>query len=508
MEASVQSINHSTLINILDGMVEGVITINAKGIIQIFNKSAIEIFGYKANEVVGQNINILMPESHRIKHDQYMQDYEQTGEARIIGLGRNVLGMRKNGETVPLRLSIREYPGTVNGEKWYIGSCLDITTQQKQEEQLQNTIKMDAIGKLTSGIAHDYNNMLNVILGFSELLQESLSDSPTLLDYTKQVIHAANRGSDLTRKLLSVSKQKTGDEQVVDINQILQSDYKILQKTVTEHVKLKLKLAKDLWPVFCDHGCLEDAILNMSINAKHAMPEGGVIEFASENSRIGNVEAQILDIIPGDYIKLTISDSGMGMSKDVASHIFEPFYSTKEEKGNGLGLSQVYGFIKQSKGAIKVYSELGYGTCFSIYLPRFTDIVNEKDEIQTSKTQSIIGSGKILVVDDEPALRELVSEILSSSGYTILQARNGSQALDILATNKIDLVISDVIMPEMDGYELAHIIHHTYPGIKVQLTSGFAEDRGKTVTNEELYNNILHKPYTSDELLRRINSLI
>lgn len=502
-----QSISHSTLVNILDGMVEGVITISASGIIQTFNKSAVEIFGYQPNEVIGENINILIPESHRNQHDLYMQKYTETGEANIIGIGRNLTGMRKNGETVPIRLSIREYPGTVNGEKWYIGSCQDITVQQKQEEQLQNSIKMDAIGKLTSGIAHDYNNMLNVILGFSELLQESLTDSPALLDYTKQIVHAANRGSDLTKKLLSISKQKTGDEDVVDINKVLQDDYKILQKTVTAHNSIKLNIAKNLWPVFCDKGCLEDALLNMSINAKYAMPEGGTIDISTDNTRIGSVESQILQVVPGDYIKMTISDSGMGMSKEVASHIFEPFYSTKEEKGTGLGLSQVYGFIKQSKGAIKVYSEQGYGTCFSIYLPRHTDVAREREDIQTQATPSKVHSGNILVVDDEPALRELVDKILSSAGYSVLQARNGAQALDLLAINKVDVVISDVIMPEMDGYELAHIIHHTYPNIKVQLTSGFSEDRGKTVTNEELYKNLLHKPYTSEELLGRISSL-
>ena len=499
-----RSINHNTIENILDGMVEGVITINAKGIVQTFNKSAVEIFGYQAEEIIGSNINRLMPKSHRDMHDNYMQTFAETGEANIIGIGRNLIGMRKNGESVPIRLSIREYPDTVNGEKWYIGSCTDITLQQKQEEQLQNSNKMEAIGNLTIGIAHDYNNMLNVILGFSELLQEKLNDSPALLDYINQIIHAANRGSELSKKLLSISKQKTGKETRVNISDVLQNDYNILQKSVTAHIKIKLSMAKDLWSVFCDPGGLEDAILNMTINAKHAMPEGGSINIATENTRIGSVESQVLQVISGDYIKVTISDSGVGMSKEVASHIFEPFFSTKNELGTGLGLSQVYGFIKQSKGAIKVYSEIGYGTCFSIYLPRYTGTTNEDGEINIAEIKPRTGAGNILVVDDEPAIRSLVDAILSSAGYNVLQAHNGTQALDMLAANKVDVVISDVIMPEMDGYELAHIIHHTYPNIKVQLTSGFSENRGKTVCNEQLYKKLLHKPYTSEELLNRV----
>lgn len=502
-----QSINHNTLANILDGLVEGVITINAKGLVQTFNKSAVEIFGYQAEEIIGRNINILMPESHRDMHDHYIQKISDTADANIIGIGRNLIGMRKNGESVPIRLSIREYPDMVDGEKWYIGSCMDITLQQKQEEHLQNSIKMDAIGKLTSGIAHDYNNMLNVILGFSELLQENLNDSPALLDYTNQIIHAANRGSELSKKLLSISKQKTGKETRVDLNKVLQDDYKILQKSVTAHINVKLNIAKDLWSALCDPGGLEDTILNICINAKHAMPEGGTLNIATENTRVGSIESQVLQLIPGDYIKMTISDSGVGMSKEVASHIFEPFFSTKDELGTGLGLSQVYGFIKQSKGAIKVYSEIGHGTCFSIYLPRYCGTENEEDDINVTETKPKAGSGTILVVDDEPAIRSLVDAILSSAGYNVLQAHNGTQALDLLATNNVDVVISDVIMPEMDGYELAHIIHHTYPNINIQLTSGFSEDRGKTVTNEELYKNILHKPYTSEELLTRVSDM-
>ena len=494
--------------NILDGMVEGVITINSHGLIQTFNKSAEEIFGYLSDEVLDQNINILMPEGDRNHHDQYIHNYHNTGEKKIIGIGRNVTGLKKNGDTIPLHLSIREYPGKVNGEQWYIGSCLDITLQKKQEEQQINSVKMEAIGNLTSGIAHDYNNMLNVILGYSELLQEKLSDSPTLLDYTYQINHAANRASDLSKKLLSLSKEKTGSEVSVDINKIILGDYKILQKTLTAHIKIDLKLGKDLWPVFCDQGSLEDAILNMSINAKHAMPEGGSLLFATDNVRIGSMESQILQVQTGDYVKLTISDSGMGMSKDVISHIFEPFFSTKDENGTGLGLSQVYHFIKQSKGAIKVYSEEGYGSSFSIYFPRFINTKNNHNNIEPASSLCEVGYESILVVDDEPALRELMSTILSSAGYKVIQAQGGIEALDMLSINHVDLVISDVIMHEMDGYELAHIIQHTYPDIKIQLTSGFSEDRGKTVTNEELYNKILHKPYTSDELLKKISSLI
>lgn len=495
---------------ILNGMVEGIITINDKGIILSINKSAETIFGYKSAEAIGQNVNILMPEPDQSNHDGYLKRYMTTDDAHIIGIGRSVTALRKNGECFPLHLSISEYPAKVDGERWFIGSFLDITLQKQQEDQLNRSIKMEAIGQLTGGISHDYNNMLSVILGYSELLIDELKDDPILLGYMEHIQHAAKRGSELTSSLLAISRKKSISEEVVDINEVLNTNYKMLDKSLAAHIKLIMNLDDDLWPTYINRGCLEDAILNMSINAMHAMPEGGTINYKTSNIHIGTLDSQVLNINKGDYIRLQILDTGIGIDKDVLSKIFDPFFTTKGGKGTGLGLSQVYRFVKNSSGAIRSYSEEGYGTAFTIYLPRHTEKQNDSDVDEELPLEKSIqpASGNILIVDDELAINELSEKILSANGYTVYCAATGKQALSILESENIDLVISDVVMPEMDGYELAHIVHQKYPDIKIQLCSGFAENRGKSVTNDTLFENCLLKPFTKNELLQRVKELM
>jgi len=504
-------LNESDLRNILDGMVDGVITINDKGKILSFNKSAETIFGYEYKEVIDQNVSMLMPEPDHSQHDEYLNRYVTTGNAHIIGIGRDVIAQKKNGEKFSMRLSVVEYPSKVEGERWFIGSCLDITLYKQQEEQLRRSMKMDALGKLVGGVAHDYNNMLGVILGYSEMLSGMYKDDSTFQKYVAQILRAGNRGRDLTKSLLSFSRSQPMTEDIVRINDVLNDNFQMLSKTLTASIKLHMKLDDNLWSVYINIGCLEDAILNMCINAMHAMPEGGVLEFSTSNVQVNTLDAQVLNIEVGDYIKLSVSDTGIGMTKEVVSHIFDPFYTTKEEKGTGLGLSQVYGFINKSGGSIKVYSEPGRGTCFSIFLPRYHEQSKDTrldEQEQLSAYEKYDGSGKILVVDDEADLREFIEIVLVSQGYKVISASSGKEALSIIEKEKIDLVLSDVIMPDMDGYELAQIIHMKYPKVRLQLCSGFSGARGLMVTNENLFNNMLQKPFTSNELLQHVSDLL
>lgn len=504
------SIDEKELIEVFNNMVEGIITINDRGEILSFNKSAENMFGYSSGEIIGKNVNMLMPEPVKSNHDKYVSNYIKTGNAHVIGIGRNVTAIKKNGETFPIRLSVTEYPSKKDGERWFIGSCLDITLQVKQEEQLRRSMKMDALGKLTGGISHDYNNMLGIIMGYSEILSRILKDEPQLLEYVETIRHAAKRGSELTRKLLSFSSNKPISEESVIINELLNDDYKMLEKILTANIKLTLKPGDDLWPTLIDKGCLEDAIINMSINAMHAMPEGGELKFTTLNTEISSLDAQVLNIESGDYIKLSISDTGTGMSEEVLSQIFEPFFTTKEEKGTGLGLSQVYGFVNNAGGTIRVYSEPGQGSCFNIYLPRY---IEESDDEKLTSSSSYDETlphppATILVVDDEPDLNNLTCTILRTNDYTVLSAKNAKLALYAIENTHIDLIISDVVMPEIDGFELAHIVKSTYPNIKIQLCSGFAVNKGKSVTNETLHKNILHKPFTTNELLARVKEVL
>ena len=505
------SLNEDDLRNILDGMVDGVITINDKGEIISFNKSAETIFGYSLKEVIGQNVNILMPEPDSSQHDEYLKHHVTTGVAHIIGIGRDVIAKRKNGEHFPMRLSVVESSSKIQGERWFIGSCLDITLYKEQEEQLRRTLKMDALGKLIGGVAHDYNNMLGVILGYAEIIEDSYKNDPELQNYISEIRHAGERGRDLTNSLLSYSRKRSITKEVVLINDVLNNNERMISKILTAQIELEMQMDDELWPVYIDKGCLEDVMLNMGINAMHAMPEGGELKFRTSNIQLNSVDAQVLNIKPDDYIKLSISDTGIGMTKDVVSHIFEPFFTTKDEKGTGLGLSQVYSFVEKEKGTIRVYSEPGKGTAFSIFLPRYQTQSNDTDENEQpelTESKEYNGSGKILVVDDELAIRELSQMILTSHGYEVFIAEDGKQALSIIEKENIDLVLTDVIMPDMDGYELAHIIHYKYPDIRIQLCSGFADAHGLTVTNESLFNNMLHKPFSSKELLQHVKELL
>ena len=497
--------------NILNGMVDGVITINQQGLILAFNTTAENMFGYTHEEVIGKNVNILMPEPDSSAHNFYLYNHITTGVKNIIGIGRDVTALRKNGETFPMRLSVIECPAKIENDRWFIGSCKDITLQKQQEEQLKRSMKMEAIGKLTSGIAHDYNNMLGVIMGYSTLLADEAKDHPKMMKYLKQIAHATTRAANLTSKLLSITRKRTDNNaEVIDINDILESDYNLLAKSLTPQIKLTIQTEKDLWPVFIEIDCLNDALLNLSINAMHAMPEGGKLNIATSNVSVATIDAQVINIPMGDYVKISISDTGTGMTDDVASHIFEPFYSTKGEKGTGLGLSQVYNFVTQSKGSIRVYSEPGQGTCFTIYLPRHMD-EHSRDEVVESATideDTLNGTETILVVDDELAIISMTVQMLSSHGYKMFSATSGKEALTILENEAIDLVLSDVIMPEMDGFELAHLLRYTHPNVKILLSSGLENIQGKSVTNEALSKNLLTKPYTAEQLLIKIKETL
>jgi len=494
---------------ILQSMVDAVITIDEKGIIQTFNHSAELLFGYSGSEVLDTNIKKLMPEPYFNLQDQYIDSYLNTGEAKAIRFdGREVVGLRKNKQTFPMRLYVAELPATADGKRRFIGSCTDLTQAKEHDEQLRRSQKMDALGKLTGGIAHDYNNMLGVILGYSDLLKDMLTDQPKLLGFVEQITRAGERGAKLTNKLLAFSRKKSIDIRELNINTVLHNEQHMLEKTLTARIELKLDLEIELWPVSLDESELEDTILNMSINAMHAIEANGILTIKTRNVQLSSTEAKSLGIKPGDYVQLCIIDTGSGMDNSTKEKIFDPFYSTKGEKGTGLGLSQVYGFIQRCEGTITVDTELNNGTYFSLYFPRYRGVNAENKQPKTNKSNQIKGSETILVVDDELALLNLTFEILSPHGYQVFRAEDAKQALKILQKENIDLLISDIIMPGMDGYTLASIVQKKYPHIKIQLASGFSDNHKITPDNDELSKNSLHKPYHLQTLLNRVRELL
>lgn len=380
----------------------------------------------------------------------------------------------------------------------------------KAEEALRHSQKMDALGKLTGGIAHDYNNMLGVVLGYTELLLSNLDikDQPKLVKYVNEINRAGLRSAKLTEKLLAFSREKTSNSELININTVLLDEQHLLEKTLTARITLTLDLAENLWATQLDGNDLQDAILNMAINAMHAIDGNGQLTIQTSNKIIDDLTAQQLQINTGDYVLLSISDTGCGMDEQIQDKIFDPFYSTKGDSGTGLGLSQVYGFVERSNGTINVRSEPNQGTQLDIYFPRQIEKINGTLAAESRDIRQSNGQESILVVDDELALLELTAEILRQNGYQVYSADNARQALEIIENESIDLLFSDVIMPEMDGYELADIVQQKYPNIKIQLASGYYDKQQLNMIDESLRKYLLPKPYNSQILLQTIKNLL
>ncbi len=383
------------------------------------------------------------------------------------------------------------------------GISTDITRHKQQEEQLRRSQKMDALGKLTGGIAHDFNNILGIMLGYANLLRDLLDGQPKLAAYVAEIQHAGERGAALTQKLLGFSRRKSNDSTLVQINTLLQDQQLMLEKILTARIRLNYRLADSLWPVELDVGDLEDAIVNLCINAMHAMQSEGELTLATANRTITPVQAQLLQLKAGDYVVLDVIDTGCGIDYTIREKIFDPFFSTKGNQGTGLGLSQVYGFVQRSNGAIKLYSEPGRGTRFSLYFPRARDEERKKPPPRSSKTQPVHGSETLLVVDDEPAIVKLAESILSRHGYRVLTAADGEQALSVLENDKVDLTITDIIMPKLDGNQLAREIARRFPETRVLVVSGYTRTQEHD-NGLPPHHDLLYKPYTAEELLNRV----
>ena len=419
-------------------------------------------------------------------------------EGRFILDNGEIIWLR--GTSMPERLE--------DGSTLWSGIFVDVTERIHAAEMIRRSQKMDALGKLTGGVAHDYNNMLGVVLGYSELLKDQLDEQPKLQAYVDKITHAGERGAKLTKKLLAFSKNTSFDVKKFDINALLQEEQHMLEKTLTARIKLELKLEKDLWPVYLDESELEDAILNLSINAMHAIEDNGQLTIETSNVQINHNDAEIFGLRAGDYAMLSISDTGCGIDDACKEKIFDPFYTTKGEKGTGLGLSQVYGFITRCEGAITVESQIGHGTSFTLYFPRYQGKDRNTDQDKSNGNPALKGRETILVVDDEPALLELTCEILEQKNYQVLSAERAKDALRILEKEHIDLLLTDIIMPDMNGYALASIVQEKYPGVKIQLSSGFSDADELEQFDKNLSQNLLQKPYTAQTLLKKIRVLL
>lgn len=482
--------------------------------VYIFNAETLELV--QANRAARQNLGYSMDELLEltpidIKPDISAAEFNErikplcTGEVGSIYL--QTTHQRKDGTCYDVDVTL----GLLETEtpKLIFAIVQDITERKRNDELLRRSQKMDALGKLTGGIAHDFNNMLGVILGYSELLKPLLAANPKQVKYVDKIYNAGERAKNLTLKLLSFARQETAPAEKVDIAELLKGEKDLLEKTLTARIKLMFDLDENLWPVWVDRGGLSDTILNISINAMHAMPDGGSFTIDARNLQLSEIDVSSLGIDPGDYVVLSFTDTGGGMSRLVQQNIFDPFFTTKGTDGIGLGLSQAYGFAQQSEGSVQVYSELGQGAKIVLFIPRYKGSkTDKKSEGAAILNESLLGNETILVVDDEPALRELTLEILTPQGYRVLTAGDGEDALNLLASESVDLMVSDVIMPGMNGFELASKVQQDYPAVKIQMVSGFSDSRNEMLEDNHLYQQMLSKPFDSQSLLKRIRELL
>ena len=399
---------------------------------------------------------------------------------------------------------VRDKAGNYYGRIW---TFRDITGRRQLEEQFRQAQKMEAIGQLTGGIAHDFNNLLTVILGCSEVIAEEVKESPRLRKIAGMILGAARRGADLTHRMLAFARRQTLQPRPVDVNQLILNFEGLLRHTLKEAVELNVNRDAHLWKALVDPAQLESALLNLCVNSQDAMPGGGILTIETCNTSLDRDYAnQNSEVEPGQYVLVSVTDTGAGIQPEIMGRVFEPFFTTKEAgKGTGLGLSMVYGFIKQSHGHVKIYSEPGIGTTVRLYLPRAEQTGGAVEEVMPSTTD-LRGTEVILLVEDDALVRDFASAQLSDLGYRVLEAANGKDALKMIREHEdIDLLFTDVVMPGgMNGRELAHEASKLRPALNALYTSGYAESARVHQGLLDKDVRLLSKPYGRLELAKEI----
>ena len=503
----------SRLEAILNSAVAAIIIIDTKGLIDSVNPATERIFGYGASELIGQNVKILMPEPFHSEHDSYISNYLSTGRRKIIGIGREVTGKRKDGATFPIDLAVSEF--VADETRYFAGIITNLSDRKRMEEalldserKLAQAQRLEAIGQLTGGIAHDFNNLLTVITGNLELI-EMRTQGEDLHKMLRDAQEAADLGAKLTTRLLAFARRSHLEPEVLETNNLVLNVTSMLRRTLGEHISLSTVLAPDLWPVKVDPAQAESSLVNLAINARDAMPKGGKLVVETRNVRMEEVKSgDTIELLRGDYVQISVSDTGMGMSAEVRDRAFEPFFTTKTRgHGTGLGLSMVYGFAKQSGGHVTIYSETDQGTTINIYLPRASGSVSDVEITAADAGPEGRRSETILVVEDDDAVRNLTVTRLNTLGFKIHESPDGAGAIKLLESGlKVDLLFSDLVMPGgLSGYDVARRAKEIDPKIRILLTSGYAEDLLRAENLGSL--KLLRKPYRLADLRKALEAV-
>ncbi|HLZ04659.1 MAG TPA: PAS domain S-box protein [Bradyrhizobium sp.] len=490
---------------IINTSLDAFIQMNDSGTITDWNSQAEKVFGWSRSEAIGQKLGaLIVPERHRTSHTAGLQRFLRSGEAAILGRRVEIDALRRDGTDIKVELSITE----LRRRDGFLFNAFvrDLTDKIAAEERIRQSEKMEAIGQLTGGIAHDFNNILTVITGTIEILATAVADQPQLTAITKMIDEAAARGADLTQHLLAFARRQPLQPRETDTNLLIVDTAKLLRPTLGEHIEIELLFKDDPCIAIVDPNQLATAIINLALNSRDAMPDGGKLILETGLAYLDEAYASMNeDVRPGAYAMIAVSDTGHGIPAAILDRVFDPFFTSKGPgKGTGLGLSMVYGFIKQSAGHIKVYSEEGQGTTIRMYLPPGSGTLPATGAETDGELQG--GHETILVVEDDRLVRDYVLTQLRTLGYATLDAANAVQALALVAKNPgFDLLFTDVIMPgSMNGRQLADAIRKDRPDLKVLYTSGYTEDA--IVHHGRLDSGVLllAKPYRKSDLARMI----
>lgn len=499
--------------SVVDNVVDGIITVDERNLIETFNAAAEKIFGYSAGEVIGKNFSLLMAEMEQQEMVASLSTWldEQTEN---VGRSCEVIGLRQDKRTFPMDLAVSRFD---LGERcMFIGIVRDITEQRHLEEQLRQAQKMEAIGQLAGGVAHDFNNILTVISGHTELLLRSNPELSVAQRRDVELIkQAGDRAASLTHQLLAFSRQQTFRLQLLNLNTIVANFKEMLPSLIGEDIVLKIDLDPQLGTVKADPGQMEQVLMNLVVNARDAMPRGGELMIKTAYVELDEMQLKPeLTVSPGSYVMLMVTDTGVGMDPQTQRRVFDPFFTTKEQgKGTGLGLSTVYGIVRQSEGYIWLDSQVGQGATFTIYLPR----VGEAIEVKEARPQltplaglAENGTKTILLVEDEPSVRMITRRFLQRYNYVVLEASHPEQALELCQQHagRIDLLITDLIMPYMNGHELAEQLTKMCSDLKVLYISGYTDDTLNEQGVLEPGVILLEKPFSSEALVSKVREAL
>jgi len=474
---------------VLASVRDAIVTVDGVGTVVSVNPAVERVFGYPADELVGQAVARLLPAA-----------------ADGLGADREVPAVRRDGTTFPAELTVTEF--LMAGERHATAVVRDLTARRQLEEQLRHAHRMEGVGRLAGGVAHDFNNLLTVINGYCDVLLDGGAGDGPDRDALRAIRDAGERAARLTQQLLAFSRKAIVEPKVLDVNGLLADSARLLRRLIGEHIAVATDLAPDLPPIKADPGQIEQVVLNLVVNARDAMPDGGRVTIRTRTVLLAEADAARADLAPGVHVEVAVADTGCGMPADVLARIFEPFYTTKGVgQGTGLGLAVVHGIVRQAGGHVAVASEVGRGTTFTLLFPAVSRVVGGS---ASGTRPPAAGTETVLLVEDEDLVRTIARQGLDRHGYRVLEARGGEEAIRLAAEHAgpIHLLVTDVVMPGLGGRQVADAVRGLHPALRILYMSGYTDDAIVRAGIVEAEDAFLHKPFTAVALARKVRAVL